>query len=111
MIHQTQQQVLHRDVIVLHSLSDVRRPLQGLVHALGNIHPVRLTAAAGHPGQLIHLRLYRCTQAGHCHIHGRQQLRYQPLLIADQGQQQVSLLHLLIAPLHSKALGRLKGLQ
>ena len=49
------EQVLHGDILVLHRLGCLLGGVQGPVHILGHIDLVRLPAAAGHLGQLLHL--------------------------------------------------------
>ena len=108
-VQQPQENVLHRDILVLHGLGGGLGGLQGFVHVLGNIDLSRLPAAAGHLGQLLHLGGHRGGEAGHRHAHGGQKLGNKALLVAQEGQEQVLLLDLLVAVLHGDILGPLNG--
>ena len=108
-IQQTEEQVLHGDILVLHGLGGLLSALQGAVHILGYIDLVGLPPAAGHLGQLVHLCPHRHLKTGHGHAHGGEQLGDKALAIADQSQQQVLLLDLLLAVFHGQILGPLNG--
>ena len=108
-VQQPQEDMLHRDILVLHGLGGGLGGFQGLVHVLGDIDLPRLPAAAGHLGQLLHLGGYRGGKAGHRHAHGGQKLGNKALLVAQKGQEQVLLLDLLIAVFHGDILGPLNG--
>ena len=104
-VHQSQEDVLYGDILVLHRLGDLLRSLQSPVHILGHIDLIRLPAAAGHFGQLAHLGPDRRLKAGNGHAHGGEQLGDEALAVTDQGQQQVLLLDLLVAVLLRQTLG------
>ena len=86
--------------------------VQGLVHAGGDVDFARLPAPAdGDPGQVLHLLADGGLEAGHGDAHIPQQLGDQAGLVAQQGQQQMGLLNLLVAVLGGQALGGLHRLQ
>ena len=106
---QTKQDMLHRDILVLHGPGFPFSGLEGLVHVLRYIHLARLPTGAGHLGQLVDLRVHRRLKAGDGHAHGGEQLGDEALPVPHQGQQQVRLLDLLVAVLHSDVLRPLNG--
>ena len=110
-VQKAQQDMLHRDILVLHGLGCGLSGLEGPVHILGHIDLVRLPAPARHLGQFLHLCLDRGGKAGHRHTHSGQQLWNKALLVGEKGQQQVLLLDLLIAVLHGQLLRPLDGCQ
>ncbi len=101
--------MLHRNVLVLHGPGLPLGGLKGLVHILGDVNLARLTARAGHLGQLLNFCLHRCLKAGDSRPHGGEELGDEALVVPRQGQQQVGLLDLLVAVLHGDILGPLYG--
>ena len=89
--------MLHGDILVLHGGGLLLGGGEGAVHVLGHVHLVGLPAAAGHLGQLVHQVGGGRLEARHRHTHGGEQLGNKALLVADQSQQQVLLLDLLVA--------------
>ncbi len=105
-----QKQMLHRDVLILHPGGQAFGLPEHLVHPLGNIEFVRLPAA-GDPGQLLQLPPGGGLQALHGDAQLPQNLRGQAVVLLQQGQQQVDLLHLLVAVFSGDGLSALHSLQ
>lgn len=100
--------MLYRHKLVVHASGDFLRGVQGLVRPGGDIHLVRLPSAAGHLGQLLHLRARRRLEGLQRQAHVGQQLGHKAPLLLHQRQEQVALLDLGIAVLDTDALGVLK---
>ena len=108
---QSQQQMLHRDILVPHLFGGLLGGAQGALCPRRNIDLSDLTAWAGDPGLPLHQGRYRGAEAGHRKPHSHQKLRDQAALRFQKGQQQMALLDLLAAILGGKGLGRLDGLK
>ena len=78
---------------------------------LSHIDLALLTAGAGDTGQFFHLRLGGGGERGNGETHVPQQLGNQAGLVAEQCQQQVRLLDLLVTIFRGQTLGGLDGLQ
>ena len=94
---QTEKDMLHRDVLVLHGLGLSPGGLESPVHILGDIHFPTLPTGTGDLGQLVHLGPHRRLKAGNGHAHSGEQLGDKALPVPHQGQQQVGLFNLLVA--------------
>ena len=108
-VQQAQQDVLHRDILILHGRRGGLGGFQGTVHVLSHIDLVRLPASTGDPGQLLHLVLDGGLEAGEGQAHIGEQLGDQPLAVLDQRHEQMGLLDLLVPVLQGDVLGALNG--
>ena len=77
---QSQQQMLHRHIFILHASGGLLGLVEGLVHLLGNIDLPRLPAGAGYLGQLAQLLIYSRLQGGQGEPHGGEELGHQSSL-------------------------------
>ena len=110
-IDQRQQQMLHRDVFILHAGGDGLGRAQSFVDPGGDVELALLPAGTGDPGQFFHLRFDRGGEGGDREAQIAQQLRDQAALIGEQREQKMRLLDLLVAVFGGQSLGVLYGLQ
>ena len=104
-LDQSQEQMFDRYVFILHPLGRLFRCGQCLVRAGGHIHLVRLSAAAGYLGQLIHQPLRFLPEHLQIRPHLGNDLGNQAILLGQQRQEQMRLVDLLIAVFHSQTAG------
>ena len=111
MVQHGQEQVFHRDKLILHLIGQMLGGLEHIVHLPGNIIFIGFTAGTGDLGQPVNLLTDRCLQTFHRHAHLLQQLGNQTVFLLQQGQQQMALLNLLVGMLQGDGLSALDGFQ
>ena len=109
MVQQAQEEVLHGDILVLHPRRRRFRGVQGLVHVRGDVDLPRLPASAVDLGKLVNLRLDGGSEAVRVRAHGGEKLGNQPLIVVQQGAEQMGLLDLLVPVGNGQFLGALDG--
>ena len=111
-LHQGEEQMLHRDIFILHGGGHGFRPVEGLVHVGGDIDLARLPAAAHrHPRQLLYLFTDGRFQTRDGEAHAAQELRDQAVLLLQQCVEEMDLFDLLVAVLLGDGLGVLHRFQ
>ena len=110
-LNQRQEQMLHRDVFVLHLLCDLFRLIEGGVHRAGNVIFIGFPAGAGHARQLLQLRVDSGFKALERDAHLFEQLRHKAVFLLQQCGKQVDLLDLLVGVVNGQLLRVLDGLQ
>ena len=109
-LDQAQEDMLHRNEVILHAAGLLFGGVEGLVKLLGNINFIRLPAAAADLGQRAHRAGHGGGKAVHRHAHPVDELADEAVLLLQQGQQHMGLAHLLVSVFHRQALGRLDSL-
>ena len=105
--------MLDRNIVVLHAVCERLGAVERIVNGARDVEAVRLTARAGHAGQLLKLLRHGGVQTLHRDAHLLQQLRHKTAVLPQQRCQQVHLLDLLVLILYSqllRGLDRSKGL-
>ncbi len=110
-VKKRQENMLDGDKLVLHPGGELLGGREHIVDRAGDIILARLTAGPGHARQLLHLGMHRSVEALDRHAHLLDQLRNQALLLAQQRQQQMRLLDLLIVVAQRELLRALNRLQ
>ena len=106
-LKEAEHQVLHGGVLIVHLTGDLFGLVQGLLQVAGEVHLPG--AAAGNLGQTLHRGGELLPQGGRLHTGLLHQLGDKPLLLLQQGKQQMLLLDLLILPGGGHLLGGLHG--
>ena len=103
--------VLYRDILILHVVGGFLRLIQHLINLVGNIDFPGFPSGTGHMRQRLHGAAGVRLQSFRRYAHFQQQLGDQPLILRQQGIEEVFLFQLHILMLDGDILSRLDGFQ